>query len=469
MSNNGFFVELSSQSDAVTGSGILVNLKLPDGRSKKVLIDCGMFLEQSMKARNKGFKFDPKELDAVIVTHGHIDHMGRLPLLVKLGYQKRIYATNVTANILPTSLEDNYKIMTRDNSTPIYSMNHVEEVARKLVPKDFDEFFSVNENIDVAFIKNGHLFGAAMVYLKCSYHECEDIHILFTGDYKKDNVFFRTPKRLGFALTNKRISIVTETTYGDTFKGDIKPIFHKEIMRAISDRHSILLPSFSLGRSQEVLLRLRRMQAQGLIPQEYKIYYDGALAIKYLNLAEKDKLGIEKNSYFTPRGLHVIGADRNENKKQTRKDLLKSKRPFIMVSSSGNGSFGPSNYYLREMLSRENATIIFTGYCTEGTVGRRLIDCPDCGDVKAFGENFVKRARLISTAEFSAHAQADELLDFIDQFRDIGAIILTHGDYKQKLTFKALLNEELELNIEKLKRLGSKKLVRLDAWGLVSM
>ena len=159
-------------------------------------------------------------MDACIITHAHIDHIGRLPLLIKKGYKGKIFCTNVTANILPISLEDNFRIMCRDslndkkngNGARLYEEFHVEAVSKRLKRCDFEASIKVTPNIDVVFLPNGHLFGAAMVYVKCSLDGYDDIHLLFSGDYKRENKFFKISKRLPFKLHLKRINVISEST-----------------------------------------------------------------------------------------------------------------------------------------------------------------------------------------------------------------------------------------------------------------
>ena len=475
MSNGGFFVELSTQSDDVTGSCTLVTLRLPDGDKQQVIVDCGSFIEKEYKEKNESFHFVPEELDACVITHAHIDHIGRLPLLVKKGYKGKIFSTKVTAEIIPISLEDNFRIMCREakngknngGNGRLYEEIHVDQVSRKLKRCDFEMLKQITPNIEVAFLPNGHLFGAAMVYMKCSYKGYNDINILFSGDYKKDNRFFKTSKRLPFKLFQKRINLVIETTYGDSMQDEIDYVFFAEIIKAINKKQKILLPAFSLGRTQDVLLTLKRLQSEGHIPYYYNIYCDGALAKRYIKLAREGKLGIKKNKNFLPNQFYLIGESRFEKAQEERRRVYESVMPAIIVASSGNGSFGPCNTYLRNMVEQRSSTIIFTGYCTEGTLGRRLIEAENDSELEVCGETVVKKATVLSTGEFSAHAHADELLKLVDQFDNLGSVVLTHGSNEAKIAFTELLDEELQINSDKVTILKSDEVTRVDSWGLI--
>lgn len=425
--SNGFYVDFSTMSDDVTGSCTLLSLYLPDGNVQRIIIDCGLFLERETKWKNTKFHFDPKEIDACVITHAHIDHIGRLPLLMKEGYRGKIHCTKESEVIIPIALDDNFKIMCRDakngngNGNRLYEEIHVERVKRKLQSYGYEKKVKLTPNIDLFFIRNGHLFGAAVVYLKCSYYGYDDINIVFSGDYKKNNSFFKTAKRLPFGLSKRRVNLVTETTYGASFSDEIEYNFFDEVSKAVEKRKRILIPAFSLGRTQEVLLFLKHMQDLDYIPDDYPIYYDGKLGRKYLELAKKKLLGITKNKDFIPKNFTIIGDDKNMKLKDERQNLMTSNGPAIIVASAGNGSYGPSNAYLRAMIEA-NVTIIFTGYCTEGTVGRILIEAVEGEKIDVFGETFIKRANIIFTRQFSAHAYADELLEFIAQFGNLVSV-----------------------------------------------
>ena len=470
MSNTGFFVELSTSSDDVTGSCTLITLRLPNGENQKIIVDCGSFLEPNTKDLNCNFHFDPKEILACVVTHAHIDHIGRLPLLIKMNYRNKIYATKVTGNIIPDSLDDNYRIMCRESKkggVQTYSYDEVELVVKRLRKKNFNERIKITDNMEIIFLKNGHLFGAAMIYIRCSFDGHEDINLLFTGDYKEKNKFFKMPKSMPYRLQHKRINIISESTYGAADINTADDIFFSEITKAVKKRKKVLVPAFSLGRTQEVLLKIKEMQDQGHIPSNYKIYCDGKLGKKYLKLAREGKLGIEKNKYFLPRNFTLIGEKKDMSARDERKEVVSSDDLAIIVSSSGNGSYGPANFYLKQMLENSNSTVIFTGYCTEGTVGRKILDASKDDDVIAFGENFTKKANIAFTRQFSAHADSDELLGLFGKFENLGSVILTHGSSKSKKALARKITSELDLNPEKVEILESCEITRVDAWGLI--
>ncbi len=475
MSNGSFRVELETQSDDVTGSCTLVKLRLPDGSIQQILVDCGSFIEKENRSKNKVFPFKAGEIDACVITHAHVDHIGRLPLLVKEGYRGKIYVSNVTANIIPISLEDNFYIMCRDyqknkkngNDEKLYEEIHVRQVNNRLQRVKFNTRIQLTPNIEAVFLENGHIFGASMIYIRCFYNSHKDINILFSGDYKKNNRFFKIDKNLPYKLNRKRMNIVCESTYGASMKDSVENVFFNVVSDAINKGHKILLPAFSLGRTQEVLLELRIMQEQGHIPKDYSIYCDSLLGSKYNKLAREGKLGIKKNKLFYPRNIKVVGKNCELKLQEERASIIKSDSPAIIVSSSGNGSYGPSNTYLRGLIGQEKGTVLFTGYCTEGTLGRSLIDAKEGEEIKFCSETIVKKATVLNTSEFSAHAHAEELLEFINQFEDVASVVVTHGNNHAKKSFIELLEEELKISEGKINIFEPNSVTRVDAWGLI--
>ena len=261
------FIDVFSQHSEVTGSSILLIIKLSNGDIVKGMIDCGTFQEMEYQDENTKFIIEPKQVDFLCLTHDHIDHMGRIPLLVNRGYKKKIYCTNNTAVLLPYTLHDNFKIMKdrckRKNQKCWYSIEDVTNAEKLVDKKSYYETFEVHPKIKITFLENGHLLGAAMILLQIE--DEENINLLFTGDYNNQNVFFDV-NPIPQWIKDLPITIFAESTYGDRTTEEVlsemDKTFKENILEAVSENKNILIPSFALGRSQEVLYHIKEIQSQ---------------------------------------------------------------------------------------------------------------------------------------------------------------------------------------------------------------
>lgn len=446
------FVDIFVQHSAVTGSCILLIIKLSTGELVKGMIDCGSFQELQYQEENSKLIIDPEKLDFVCITHAHIDHSGRIPLLVSRGYDKKIYCTNNTAEFLPYSLHDNMKIMRdrcrRKNEKALYNADDVRKSLELIERKDYQKTFNVHEKIKVTFIENGHLIGASLILLQID--DEEEINLLFTGDYNDKNVFFDV-ESIPQWIKDLPITIVTESTYGNKTTNECleengESNFKQNIIDAAKESKNILIPAFALGRSQEILYNLKHIQEQGYI-DNYNIYLDGSLAIVYTELFKLGRIENLKVQDFLPEKFsYVVNSI-------MRNEILNSKVNKIIVTTSGMGQYGPAQIYIPEFVTRKNALIQFTGYCTEGTYGRRL------------KEESLYSDTIKYTTEFSAHAKKEVLLNLIKEFNNKKAILINHGEGGVKEEFKTYLEENTETkNIEILKKEVG---YRIGAYGII--
>lgn len=447
------FVDIFSQHSEVTGSSILLIVKLSNGDIVKGMIDCGMFQEMEYQNENIKFLIEPKQLDFLCLTHDHIDHMGRIPLLVNMGYKKKIYCTNDTSVLLPYTLHDNFKIMKerckRKNQKLWYSIEDVTNSEKLIVKKQYYETFNVHPKIKITFLENGHLLGAAMILLQIE--DEENINLLFTGDYNNKNLFFDI-NPIPQWIKDLPITIISESTYGDrTTKeslSEMEKTFSQNIIEAVSEKKDILIPAFALGRSQEVLYYLKEIQFQKNM-DDYKIYLDGSLAIAYTELLRVGM--VESIKYemqdFLPRNFSYVVSGK------MREDIINSRGRKIIVTTSGMAQYGPAQFYIPIFIPRQNAIIHFTGYCAEGTYGRKI------KDESEYYEN------IKFTTEFSAHAKKDVLLNLIKEFNNVKAILINHGDKDVKNKFKSYLEEET--SIKYIRVLEKKMGFRVNAYGIM--
>lgn len=462
-----FYVDTMAFHKEVTGSCILNIIRFPDNRTKRVLIDCGLFQECEYSELNKSFPFNPSEIDYVVISHNHVDHTGRLPFLVKNGYRGDIHMSTTTSKLIPYALEDSYKVLKNKakmaNEPSLYLDSDVDETLKHIKGHPFEESIWLDENIKITFFMNGHLPGAVVVLMQIKYHDhsdthYEDINLIFTGDYNNKNIFFDVnpiPKW----VHQLPVTIIQEATYGDMDSTNIEYVFERNILNAVANRKKILIPVFSLGRSQEILFLLKKWQDEGKLDKSIPIYLDGKLAIRYTSLYLRDGLdNREECKNFLPDNFSYVSA------KAERHSLIDSDDCSILLATSGMGSYGPAQTYIPAYLRKSNALIHFTGYCAEGTLGRRLYNCQKGSIVEVSGLQVKKLADVFFTAELSAHARADELISFLLGFENPKLVLVNHGTLMKKDIYASrVVNETKSKNVG---ILGGEYFYRIDGYGL---
>lgn len=462
-----FYANIEAMHDEVTGSCIFTSVTFPDGNKLRFIVDCGLYQEREYETLNGKLNLNAENLDFVLVTHNHVDHTGQLPLLVKKGYLGPIYMSDVTAQILSPALNDSYKVLKEkaehENKPLIYTVNDVYDVINQRVGKKFNETFKIGDNVKVTFLKNGHLVGAALILVQISYesndgYQYEDINLLFTGDYKKENVFFEV-EEIPDWVKKLPLTIIQEATYGDIDTTDIEYKFEDNIIEAVKLNKQVFIPAFSQGRFQEMMLILKRMQQNSQISTHIPIYLDGPLAFQYTNLFLKKDLGIrEECKDFVPENAIFVDDE-------TRKSVANSSEPKIIISTSGMASYGPARTYLPVLVSKKNALIHFTGYNAEGTLGRRVLDCENGDEVTIGGAPIKKLAEVQNTREFSGHAKADEMIEFLKGFENIKFILINHGEGETKEKFMSRVEKEVRpKNVDILDR---EFFFRINAYGFM--
>ena len=466
-SKERFYVDIMSMNPGVTGSCNLVIVRLPGANSPRIrfAVDCGLFQERTYEELNDSFPFEPCELDFCLVTHNHVDHVGRLPLLAKKGFNRTIYATESTKKLLPLSLGDCYKILKdvsrRKHKKPTYRREDVSKAISLVKGCKYGEEIQVHDNVYVTFLSNGHIIGAALIFVRITYPGFKDINLLFTGDYKGQNIFFDVepiPER----ILKAPITIIQESTYGDMDTDEMYPCFKENLLECIEQGGTVIAPVFSLGRSQEILYELKLLQESGKLSTDIPIYFDGKLAIRYTHLytAEGDKgLEIKEDMKdFFPKNLIFA----NE---VIRGEVLSSNNCKIVLTTSGMGSYGPAQMYISKYIRIREALIHFTGYTAEGTLGARLKNAPDGSAVDVAGIVTKKHARVEYTTEYSAHAKADEMIDFLKQFENLKLVLVNHGEPEVKELFAERIVDEVDT--KNVGILGRNYFYRVSPYGLV--
>lgn len=475
------YVDVMALHQEVTGSCILCIIKLPDETCKKVLIDCGLFQETNYSEQNRSFPFNAENINHVVITHNHVDHVGRLPLLVKEGYRGSIHMSYTTKKLIDKALYDSCKVIKNKakmaNEPPIYDDGDVDETLKLIKGHNYDESIWLDDNIKITLFMNGHLAGAVCILMQIRYKDSsnnptsEDINILFTGDYNNKNLFFDVPP-IPKWVHQLPVTIIQEATYGTMNSSEIKNVFEENVLGAISKGKEVIIPVFSLGRSQEIMYILKQYQESGKLSTDIPIYFDGKLGMRYTDLYLKDGLdNREEAKNFLPENFHYVPAIQPDNTEDVvtttdiRKSLTEDGKCKIILTTSGMGSYGPAQFYLPIYIRRENALIHFTGYVAEETLGRRLFETLHGENVSISGLILKKLADVQFTTEFSAHAKADELINFLKPFEDLKLVLINHGESTVKEAYANRVVEEVDPKAVGI--LGRDYFFRINSLGLV--
>jgi len=438
----------------VTGSKHLIETK-----GQKILLDCGSFQGHRDITHQSNSVLAPEinNLDAVILSHAHADHCCSLPLLVKNGYNKKIYATSATIDIARLIMLDAAKIQENDYEhlkksgiqgilPPIYSEEDVEKTCQlfKETPycKNFPEWQNLGSKIDFKFYNAGHILGSAITIIKYGQKNTEKI-LAYTGDLGNTNVpILPNPE---YILEPVEI-LISECTYGDRNHQPIKEAFdflEKIINEAVTDQSRIIVPAFALGRTQELIYILHKLHNDGRIPV-IPIYLDSPLGNNITDVFKKHNADFDKQTWqdFINNNESPFSFEKlNYIKTVTESKMLAQKiGPLIIIASSGMLEGGRILHHLKNNIGNPKSTILLTGYQAENTLGRKL----QSGEkkVRIYGELFEVRAKILSLDELSAHADQTGLLNYILTLKDLKKLFLVHTEHQSANIFSKLIQEQ---------------------------
>lgn len=441
MAKENFYYDIMSLNSEVTGSCHYVNVHYPNGRRTRFLVDCGLFQEKGYNYKNaEGFPFQCENIDFVLVTHCHADHIGRIPQLFKEGYKGKIFATEATGRLMKPALRDSYRIMKEDaqrkKKEMLYEEEHLEDALNSIELCQYEEVQYVDKNIKVTFLNNGHLGGAAVILVQVSYPGEKDRNITFTGDYKSYNRFFEV-KDLPSWLYNLPMAVITESTYGTMDACKIKYHMESDIIHALREGKTILISVFALGRAQEILLMLNNLQERKEISSKIPIRLDGNLAQEYTKMFQHSNLGIDPTKVdFLPQNFEFVT-------KENRAGVINTREQQIVLTTSGMLDHGPAQIYLPAYVERQDVVIYITGYCAPNTLGYKIQN-PKDGKIMLNKKEHEIKATVMTTNELSSHAKADEIIEFLNRFTKLNLVLVNHGAKEVKEQFAWRVEEEVD-------------------------
>jgi metallo-beta-lactamase family protein len=438
----------------VTGSCYLLTVD-----NTRLLIDCGLYQERKFLERNwEPFPFEPRDIDAVLLTHAHVDHCGRIPKLVREGFQGKIYCNRATADIAEIILLDAAQLQEEDAAfkkrrhqkegrrgphpeVPLYTTEDAEKSIGFFAPVEYDTPISPAKGIEVTFHDAGHVLGSSMIKVIVTDGQ-ETKKIIFSGDIGRwDRPILHDPR-----VFKTADYIVVESTYGDRTHDEPEEIPLK-LARIINDTRreggNIIVPSFALERTQEILYYLNDLLMEDQIPH-LLVFLDSPMAIKITEvfkrhsaLFDRDmiKLIRHDNSPFDFPGLKMVQTV-DESKSLNHIDGT-----VMIIAGSGMCTGGRIKHHIVNNITRPESTILFVGYQAIGTLGRVIID--GAKEVRIFGKRYPVRAKIANIRGFSAHADKEELLRWLSSLQSCPEnIFVTHGEEEASRSFAAFLKEK---------------------------
>lgn len=436
----------------VTGSKHLLHLK----NGKKILLDCGMFQGMGKQTieLNSHWGFNPAEVTYVILSHAHIDHVGLLPKLVKDGFNGKVICTTATADLANMLMKDSARIQESDVKRinearrrqqrelvePLYTEEDAEKVAALMFTLENDHPQQLDEDIELLYKDCGHLLGCSSIHLKIT-EDGKETHIAFSGDIGRyRDVILRAPDPFPQADY-----VIMESTYGDKLHEMLIPS-GDELLKYIQHTclekgGNLIIPAFSVGRTQEILYLLNRLELEHRLPDldyfvDSPLSSDATEIIRHhpecfnsfvRSLLEKD------DDVFGFKGLHFI------EEVEESKALAQHQKPCVIISSSGMAEAGRVKHHIAHNVQDARNTILIVGYCEPNSLGGRLRD--GAKEVTIFGDEYEVRAEVGAISSMSAHGDYQDLLQWVScqQPEKVKTLFLVHGEYNVQQSFRERL------------------------------
>jgi metallo-beta-lactamase family protein len=428
--------------DAVTGSNFLFEA---DG--KRILIDCGLYQgDKFADDRNREtFGFDPKSIDILLVTHAHIDHIGRIPKLVREGFTGKIYSTPPTMELTELMLLDTTRILQHeavaDGREPIYVERDVRDTMKLWEAHEYYAHFAITPALSCEFKDAGHILGSAMMFLTYN-----GTTMVFTGDLGNSP----TPLLRDTDSIKGATYLLMESVYGDRNhenREDRKELLRGIITESIAKGGVLLIPAFSLERTQELLFELNDLVEHHNIP-DVKIYVDSPLAIKATEVYRRS------NKYFNQEAQHIIKSGDDifrfprlffTESKEESKQIWETKGPKVIMAGSGMANGGRIVHHLRHYIGDPKNVVLLVGYQAAGTPGRRLSE--GAKSVRLHGEEVAVHAQVRELHGYSGHKDMDHLLEFVEGGKDtLKKIFVAIGEPKSSMFLAQRIRDYLGLD-----------------------
>lgn len=446
-------IKFIGATETVTGS-----MHLIEAAGKKFLLDCGLYQGKRKLAYeiNKNFdEFDPKEIDFVILSHAHIDHSGNLPSLVRNGFSGNIYSTFATRDLCSIMLMDSAHIQEKDVQyvnkkraklgknlfEPLYDQENAQDALKKFIGVNYYHKYKIDENISFSFVDAGHILGSAVTHIEINENGTR-INLGFTGDLGRPNLpILKDPEKIPPVDI-----LISESTYGNKLHGnpvDAEKALIDVINKALERNGKIIIPAFSVGRTQELVFELHKIFESNKV-KRLPVYVDSPLSVNATEVFrlhpecfdnETARFLVENKDPFGFNQLHYI------TETEDSKNLNELNEPAIIISSSGMCEAGRIQHHLLNNIEDENNIVLIVGYSAQHTLGRRITEREP--EVKIFGDMYKLNAEVIVLDYFSAHADQSELLDYCDKFDKsrMQNLFLVHGESDQQNVLRTKLIE----------------------------
>jgi metallo-beta-lactamase family protein len=445
----------------VTGSKHLLTLV----NGKKYLLDCGMYqgMGKETDALNRDFGFDATEVDFLILSHAHIDHCGLIPKLVKDGYKGKVFATPATKDLATILMEDSAGIQENDlkfvNKTraaqgksylsPLYDTNDAKQAAERFVTVDYGQWYTIDENVQLLYLDAGHIIGSATVHLKIN-ENGKETHLTFSGDLGRYNdLILRSPENFPQADF-----IIMESTYGNRLHEDIKStndaLLDWITKTCLEKKGKLIIPAFSVGRTQEILYALNQLENEGRLPQ-VPYYVDSPLSMEATEVIESYP------QYFNSRVQKLIQTDQHPfnfrglkfvKSVEESKSLNYKKEPLVIISASGMAEAGRVKHHISNTIENSRNSILLSGYCEPNSLGGRLKLHPK--EVGIYGQVHEVHAEIGEIKSMSAHGDYKDMSQWLScqDSKKVKKLFLVHGDYDVQMEFRDRLIGKGFLDVE---------------------